>query len=133
MIKKKLIDLKESILENFKCQKSGKCCTCSGNVYVTQNDKLNMSKELNISLIKFQQQYIHVNNGWECVSTDRFRTRCFLNKTNHCMVYKSRPNACKTYPNWDIIWELDANLKNEINSCPGLKSAVKKTLKLNKI
>lgn len=126
MNQKSLIYFRKEILENFKCQKSGQCCKCPGTVYVNKEEKLNMSKELNIVLTEFNQKYVHQDNGWDSISTSRFRTQCFLNKSNKCGVYKSRPKSCKTYPNWDSIWKSNESLTTEIDQCPGLKLAIKK-------
>jgi uncharacterized protein len=125
MTQKSLIDYKDSILASFKCQKSGNCCTCSGTVYVTQTDKQSMASELKILISEFNQNYIQRHNGWEAVSTPRFRPRCFLDKTNKCSVYAARPKSCKTYPRWDFIWESDYTLLEEASQCPGLKLAIK--------
>ncbi len=131
MKQNKLINFRKEILNNFKCQKSGNCCKCPGTVYVNKEDKLNISKDLNISLTEFNQKYIYQDNGWDCISTSRFRPRCFLNESNNCSVYQSRPKSCKTYPNWESIWESEDSLNNEIAQCPGLKLAVKKYQDIN--
>ena len=46
-------------------------------------------------------------------------------------MYQSRPKSCKTYPNWESIWESEDSLNNEIAQCPGLKLAVKKYQDIN--
>ena len=126
MLQNKLINYKDEIIANFKCQQSGNCCTCPGTVYVTNTDKQNMAKELNVLISEFNQKYVQSYNGWDIISTPRFRSRCFLDKSNNCKVYKSRPKSCKTYPRWDYIWQSDNHLLNEATQCPGLKLAISK-------
>ena len=121
---KNLIQSKNEILKRFKCQQSGNCCKCDGNVYITNIDKLNMAKKLNINTIEFQQHYVQLHNGWESISTSRFRPRCFLDKNDQCLVYSARPKSCKTYPHWNSIWQSEEALLTEAEQCPGLKLAI---------
>ena len=123
---------KETILEHFTCQTSGNCCKCPGVVYVTSTDIQGMATCLSLSEFDFRQRYVIKQNGWDVISTTTHRPNCFLDEQNRCQVYEHRPKACRTYPNWDIIWESEASLKKECELCPGLNSAVnlaKKTFK----
>ena len=115
---------RKSVLAAFKCQQSGNCCRCPGVVYASFATQQKMAKELNMSLPEFKQHYISKKNGWEVVSSKNFRPNCFLTKHNQCKVYHSRPTPCKTYPNWDSIWESPNSLQAEAKLCPGLKKAI---------
>ena len=115
---------RKEILKLFKCKKSGNCCKCPGYVYVSKQDQLNMAKELEISINEFKKKYVLSDKGWDTISTPHFRNRCFL-EGNSCLVYNSRPKSCRTYPNWDSIWESEHALLNESTQCPGLEFAIK--------
>ena len=123
-----LIDHKKEILDLFECQQTGKCCRCPGYVYVTKQEIQNMSSILDQTPHDFRQQYVKKDQGWDTIATPDFRPNCFLDKKNACKVYKARPKACKTYPNWPSIWESEVNLLKETQVCAGLKLAVKKLL-----
>lgn len=125
-----LVRYKEQILKLFKCQKSGNCCTCPGAVYVSFHEKSNMAKSLNMTTLEFTNRFIQKKNGWEMVANNKFRPRCFLDENNNCSVYLARPISCKSYPNWDSIWQTDSALINESNQCPGLKQALQDFKKL---
>lgn len=115
--------LKQTLLTHFKCQQSGRCCTCPGIVYVSKNEQLAMSQSKGMPLFEFQREYVITQNGHDAIATPRFRTRCFLDADNKCTVYEARPAQCKTYPNWPEIWEDKARIKREIQNCKGLQYA----------
>ena len=119
-----LINQKSAILNQFQCQQSGNCCKASGYVYVSKSEITDMAKVLNLSEELFRKQFINKINGWDVIASPTFRTNCFLNSNNNCSVYEARPDHCRTYPNWPIIWESDSNLIKEAAVCPGLKKAI---------
>ena len=121
-----LIRYKSAIMALFTCQNSGNCCKAPGYVYVTPSDIKKMAAQLNLSIESFKSHFVINHRGWSMVSTPTFRTNCFLNKQNKCDVYESRPNHCKTYPDWPDIWKSDEALINEADSCKGLKTALTK-------
>ena len=124
MQRKSIINFREEIIERFVCQKSGNCCKSSGYVYASHQEMTRMAKTLNISLHKFRKHFVTNINGWPLISSPEFRNECFLNNDSKCTIYHDRPLACKTYPNWDTIWENELSLQNEMEQCPGLKLAV---------
>jgi len=95
-------------IEHFNCQQSGNCCKCPGVVYVTQADIQGMASKLQLTEFDFRQKYVIKQNGWDVISTTTHRPKCFLNDSNQCDVYEFRPKACRTYPNWDVIWISEA-------------------------
>ena len=123
-----LIEHKKEILNQFKCQKSGNCCKADGFVFVSKENITNMSRELNLSEFEFRQKYTRKHNGWEIVASPNFQQNCFLTCNKTCRVYKSRPSACQTYPNWPSIWKSDMTLLKEAETCPGLKKSIESTL-----
>ncbi len=115
---------REAILAKFQCQNSGNCCRRPGYVYVDPPDVAAMAQILGEDVPAFRRMYVKRDEGWEVVSTPRFRVGCFLNGENKCDVYEARPHACRTYPDWPDIWKDDHALREEMTSCPGLKKAV---------
>ena len=124
-----MIEFRHAILELFQCKQSGNCCQCSGYVYVKDSDIQSMSTQLGMSVNEFKQRYVRQARGWRFIAAPDFRSRCFLNLDQQCQVYESRPTSCRSYPNWDSIWQSDVALSQEAESCPGLKEAI---IKFNK-
>jgi Fe-S-cluster containining protein len=124
-----LIEKKDEILANFKCQNSGNCCKAGGYVYVTADTIEKMAKILQTSPIDFRQTYTQKDNGWDIIASPNFNTNCLLDENNRCKVYDARPLACRTYPNWPSIWQSDETLVEESKSCPGLKQAITDIIK----
>ena len=122
-------DFRRSVLSNFKCQQSGNCCKCPGVVYVEPTDIENMAKISGDSVSEFRKEYVVKHKGWDVIATRTHRTNCFLDDKNRCQVYEARPKACRTYPDWDMLWENEDDLKAECKLCPALKKAVEDTNK----
>ncbi|MGE4170131.1 MAG: YkgJ family cysteine cluster protein [Candidatus Margulisiibacteriota bacterium] len=116
--------LKQAILKAFRCQNSGNCCRREGYVYVDAPTQAAMAKKLNLDLPTFLESYTETKNGWRFIASPTFRNTCFLTCENTCSVYEARPKICQTYPDWPEIWESEASLQEEADSCPGLKMAI---------
>ena len=89
-----------------------------------------MASILQISEFEFRQQYVTKENGYELIASPTVNHNCLLDCNNHCKVYNARPESCKTYPNWDAIWQSEESVLNETKLCKGLKLAVEKFLKI---
>ena len=127
-----LTNYRKEILSHFTCQNTGKCCLSPGYVYVNQDNILSMSKALNVSIDFFINHFVTRINGWPTIASPTFRTHCFLNENNHCDVYLSRPEACRTYPDWDAIWDSNDSIQKEAQSCAGLNKAIINFKRANK-
>lgn len=115
--------LKTELLARFKCQQSGNCCRREGYVYVTPQEMSDMAKFLGVALAEFQKKYVIREEGWSLISSPTHRDGCFLNQSNQCSIYPVRPKECKTYPNWESIWQTKEGVLAELAMCPGLKKA----------
>ena len=115
--------LKRELLSRFECQSSGNCCRSDGIVYASPNECANMAKHLNLDLPTFLKRYTKRKQGWTILADTHFRPHCFLDDNHNCRVYKSRPKACRSYPNWPEIWKNEDSIMAEINRCPGLQKA----------
>ena len=127
-MKHSIINHKEQILSKFKCQNSGNCCKQPGYVYVNSENMQDMSAILNLPLSDFKAEYTQQLNSYDVIASTHFRPNCFLDCDNKCQVYKARPSACKSYPDWPSIWQSEANLEAEASVCPGLRKAIKEVL-----
>lgn len=119
-----MIDHKDEILRRFKCRGSGACCRAGGYVAVSDRDIGHMATLLQLDPWMFRQQMVVVKDGWSYISTPTHRVRCFLDDQNRCQVYEARPQACRTYPDWPVIWESDETLLTEMQQCVALREAV---------
>tara|TARA_A100001015_G_scaffold302089_1_gene389859 strand:- start:470 stop:871 length:402 start_codon:yes stop_codon:yes gene_type:complete len=126
-----LTSLRSEILDHFICKNTGNCCLSPGYVYVTPSDIQAMAKDLQLAPDQFSKHFVKRINGWNVIASPNFRTRCFLTEHNQCQVYSSRPEACRSYPDWDVIWDSDASLLQEAKLCKGLSDAIQ-TIKISK-
>lgn len=118
-----LQNLRAEVLSLFECQKTGYCCRIEGYVYASEEEISAMAKELGQSLDVFKAQYVIQEGPDFLISKPGYRKECFLNCQNKCQVYFSRPQQCRTYPNWDILWQSKASILEEVRFCSGLKKA----------
>lgn len=118
--------VKEKVLAEFQCLKSGNCCRCPGVVHVTPENIESMAAIKKMTVFDFVNEYVIRQNGWSVVASSTFRPECFLNEKNQCDVYEARPLQCKTYPRWPELWESKERLLQETKLCPGLKKALGK-------
>ena len=126
-MQKDLVQHRSRILSNFVCQHTGNCCISPGYVYVSANDIEAMATELQIPISQFIEHFVIQKNGWSLIASPTFRTRCFLNESNQCQVYATRPSACRTYPDWDDIWANNTTVLKESRQCQGLALAIQKS------
>lgn len=86
------------IFEKLDCLECANCCkTTSPTFYERDIDRL--SKHLKIKPSDFIEQYLHVDEDGDYVLNE---SPCpFLDYENYCMVYDSRPTACREYPHTD--------------------------------
>lgn len=118
-----LQNLRSEILSLFECQKTGHCCRFEGYVYVSEEEISNMAKELRYPLSTFKEHYVIQDGSYFLISKPGYRKDCFLNCQNECQVYLSRPQQCRTYPNWDNLWQSKSSILKEVEFCSGLKKS----------
>jgi len=113
---------KDQFLKNFECQKCGNCCKRKGGVvYVLPAEIIAIAEFLDLDALEFREKRTKKDAlNWDILSNDAFFPECFLNENNECLIYPCRPKACRTYPDWDYIWQSKKNLVAESKLCPGL-------------
>jgi len=110
--------------DETKCETcGGKCCIGeSGYIWITPQEILKLSKNLNISqqelidkyLIKYNYRY---SIKEKIISKDNFACIFFDTNKMQCSVYDARPNQCRTFPFWDYFRNNVKELKEE---CPAI-------------
>ncbi|MFV0590602.1 MAG: YkgJ family cysteine cluster protein [Draconibacterium sp.] len=82
----------------FSCLNCANCCKTIGPRLIDK-DVERLAKYLKMKASEFMEQYIRVDEDGDMVFRDH---PCpFLMLDNYCMVYESRPRACREYPHTD--------------------------------
>ena len=115
--------------ENFDCLDCANCCKSLG-PRLTNTDIERLSEHLKIKTSVFHEKYLRVDEDNDYV----FKSMpCpFLMDDNYCIVYKSRPKACRDYPHTNqknMRSILNICLKNT-ETCPVVDNIFKKIDKL---
>jgi uncharacterized protein len=116
--------IRKMIVEKFVCDRCSACCCREGGVvYVSALEVGGIACYLGLSVLEFKQKYIIETRGWMMLSSGSYGDRCFLDENNRCQIYDVRPKKCRSYPDWDEIWESEEVLQKEEVFCPGLRRA----------
>lgn len=121
--------LHDEVFEKIDCLDCANCCkTTSPAIYERDIDRL--AKHLRIKPSKLIEQYLEKDTDNDYV----FRSApCpFLDHENYCMVYESRPTACREYPHTNrkrFYQILDLSLKNT-EICPAVADVFERLKKL---
>ena len=115
----KVHQLHDDVFEKIDCLDCANCCkTTSPAIYERDIDRL--AKHLRMKPSKLIEQYLEKDTDNDYI----FRSApCpFLDHENYCMVYESRPLACREYPHTNrkrFYQVLDLSLKNT-EICPAV-------------
>lgn len=119
----------EEVFEHTNCLKCANCCKTTSPIF-RQKDIENVSKHLKISPSALIEKHLHIDKDGDYVLNT---APCpFLDYENYCLVYESRPAACREYPHTDrkkIFQLLDLTYKNTM-VCPAVLEIVEKLKKL---
>ncbi len=109
--------LHREAFDSFNCLDCANCCKTIG-PRLTGKDIDRLAKHLKMKPSEFSEQYIVVDEDNDFVFNDH---PCpFLLPDNYCMVYESRPKACREYPHTDrkrFVQILNLSHKN-CETCP---------------
>ncbi|WP_297088579.1 YkgJ family cysteine cluster protein [uncultured Draconibacterium sp.] len=101
----------------FDCLDCANCCKTIGPRLIDK-DLDRLAKHLKMKVADFIEQYIRIDEDGDFVFKEH---PCpFLLPDNYCMVYESRPKACREYPHTDrkrFYQILDLSHKN-CETCP---------------
>lgn len=108
----------------FECQRCSVCCRHDpGYVFLTENDLHNLAVVTKMTEQDFLEKYCRVVDlgGFKRISLiEKSNFDCIFWKEGGCVVYKSRPVQCRTYPFWISNLEDEDDWKNLAYSCPGV-------------
>jgi len=123
--------LHDEVFQEIDCLDCANCCkSISPTLY--DKDINRLAKHLKIKPSQFVEKYLYLDEEGDYVFKE---TPCpFLLNDNYCMVYESRPKACREYPHTDrprFYQILDLTLKNA-EVCPAVFELIER-LKKEKI
>ena len=116
-------ELHNEVFQEINCLDCANCCkSISPTLY--DKDVERLAKHLRIKPSQFVEEYLYVDDEGDYVFK---QTPCpFLLSDNYCMVYESRPKACREYPHTDrkrFYQILNLTLKNT-EVCPAVYEIV---------
>lgn len=111
--------LHHEVFQEIDCLDCANCCkSISPTLYNKDIDRL--AKHLKIKPSQFVEEYLYLDDEGDYVFK---QTPCpFLLSDNYCIVYESRPKACREYPHTDrsrFYQILNLTLKNSL-ICPAV-------------
>lgn len=115
----------DTVFEEIDCLDCANCCkTTSPTFYDRDIDRL--AKHLKVKPSDFIDSYLRIDEDGDYVLKE---APCpFLDYENYCMVYESRPTACREYPHTNrkrFYQVLDLSLKNT-EICPAVAEVFEK-------
>lgn len=121
-------ELHYEVFEDIDCLDCANCCkSISPTVYSKDVERL--AKHLKMKPSQFIDEYLLIDDEDDYVFKS---SPCpFLMPDNYCMVYESRPKACREYPHLDrkrFYQILNLTLKNS-EVCPAVYDAIEKLKK----
>ena len=117
--------LHENEFETINCLECANCCKSLG-PRLSHHDIERMAIQLKIGTSAFFDKYIKIDEDNDYIFNSM---PCpFLQEDNYCIIYNSRPRACRTYPHTDqknITSILSTCLKNT-ETCPAVYNIFKR-------
>ena len=105
----------------FECTQCGACCSGDpGYVWVEQNEIDAMADVMNLSVDKFESQFVR-RVGAQKSLREYPDGDCILldPQQRTCLVYQARPIQCRTWPFWDSTIETKKAWRETCEECPG--------------
>ncbi len=112
-------ELHNEVFEKIDCLLCANCCKTLG-PRITDNDVSRLSKFLKIKPSEVVSQYLRIDEDNDYVFKEM---PCpFLMPDNYCIVYESRPKACREYPHTDRkrFYQLLSLSEKNIETCPAV-------------
>lgn len=106
----------------FGCTECGKCCTgAPGYVWVDEEEIAEMAKVLNISSAEFVRKYTRLVHGEISLKEHPKNYDCVFLQDKKCLLYKSRPKQCRTYPFWKENLSSKQAWEEAAEHCEGIR------------
>jgi Fe-S-cluster containining protein len=117
-------ELHDNVFEKIDCLKCANCCKTTSPIFY-EKDIERASQALKIKPGQFVEQYLIIDEDNDYVLLS---SPCpFLDSENYCLIYESRPNACREYPHTNrkkMHQLLNLSLKNTL-ICPAVAEIFK--------
>jgi hypothetical protein len=115
----------EEVFEHTDCLQCANCCKTTSPIF-RQKDIESVARHLRMSPSQFIDKYLHLDKDEDYVLNS---APCpFLDAENYCLVYESRPTACREYPHTDrkkMYQLLDLTFNNTL-VCPAVLAIVER-------
>ncbi len=115
----------EDVFEEIDCLECANCCKTLG-PRITDVDIARLAKYLKVKPRKFIEDYLRIDEDGDFVFKEM---PCpFLMPDNYCMVYESRPKACREYPHTDRkrFYQVLNLTQENVKTCPAVYEIVEK-------
>lgn len=122
-------NLHHNEFDKIDCLECARCCKSLGPM-LFESDIERMASALKIKISKFKDEYIKVDEDEDYIFN---QSPCpFLCYDNLCMIYASRPKACKEYPHTDRkrFYQVARKTYHNVSTCPAVYSIVEQLKKL---
>lgn len=111
--------------DKIECLECAGCCKSLGPM-IFESDISRMASALRMKISAFKDQYIKVDEDRDFIFKE---SPCpFLCDDNLCMIYQSRPKACREYPhtNRKRFYQVAKKTQYNVSTCPAVYSIVQK-------
>ncbi|MBB6328149.1 hypothetical protein FHS59_003792 [Algoriphagus iocasae] len=109
----------EAVFQETDCLQCANCCKTASPIFI-QTDIDRLAKVFRMKSSQFIDEYLHRDEEGDFVLNS---SPCpFLNEDNKCLVYESRPKACREYPHTNrknMHGILNLSLRNTL-VCPAV-------------
>ena len=109
----------EAVFQETDCLQCANCCKTTSPIFI-QTDIDRLAKVFRMKSSQFIDEYLHMDEEGDFVLNS---SPCpFLNEDNKCLVYESRPKACREYPHTNrknMHGILNLSLRNTL-VCPAV-------------
>jgi len=108
----------------FTCQRCSACCRYEpGFVFLSIQDMERLQHALSCTREYLLDRYcrkIHINGKYRISLIEKSNYDCIFWENGGCIVYKSRPLQCRTYPFWGNNLISKTSWDTLAESCPGI-------------
>jgi len=109
----------------FSCTRCSACCRySSGYVFLSKNDTIKLTAELNMDFSGFTVTYCRwvARQDRFCLSLKEKSNFDCIFWDNGCKVYNSRPLQCRTFPFWENVVTSSQAWEMASSGCPGINT-----------
>lgn len=115
--------------EKIDCLECARCCSSLGPM-IFEADIERMAAAVKMKVPAFKDQYIKIDEDNDSIFKE---SPCpFLCFDNLCMIYTSRPKACREYPHTDRkrFYQVAKKTFHNIDTCPAVYNIIEKLKEL---